>query len=1116
VRNPIFLDPTGRRARLINCIVTVAAFVGLSISVIVAIGVAVSPRLPALPQPHAHYGSPGILQPSFDQERFSAGANRMVNDDAPKTLRLAYFAQDDFPSFQSLRRHSRELDGIIPDWLHLVRSGGKAEVVVDAHSEPGVVGLDTREVIAWLRNSAPKLSVYPCLSTELNSPEIFRILANSATRSAVVKMLASLLAANAWQGVVVDFSALEPNAHFQLAEFLAELRSAVGDKKVIVLAPDYEDRRLLQEISQVVDYVLLRTYDQGATAMEGGPPASQGKLEKQIASATRVIPAEKLIIEIGAFGYSTDGFGGHEIISAQQAWDLAGRTGVNLSIEPNTLTTTFSYVDAQNRFKKVWLLDAATAFNQVKSALANRPAAIAIWRLGLEDPGVWKVVGRGRSPDAAALSTLQRMEPGSGSFQAIRADAFVSAGSPVTGKRELTYNRSMGLITAEAVLTYPRQASIREWAPHDPKAIALTFDDGPNPKFTPLILDVLAAKGVKATFYLIGKQALAYPDLVKRIQKEGHDIGNHSFTHPDLNTASPARIAVELNSTARVLEAQLGMGTVLFRPPYFSEGYSYLEQFPQLVETTSRLGYLLAGYDINPLDWISAADPADIEKIVTGDVLRGSGQIILLHDGGGNRQGIVDALPGIIDKVQHGGFHFVTTHELVGLSKAEVMPPLEQDVLQAVVWRGSTSVVNSLCSALPAIAISTAVLGILRLTLICLCAWAQSRRRRSQPKPEPFKGPIAVLVPAYNEEAIIGKTITAVLGSSVDQPFEVIVVDDGSTDETRRVVADLFAAEPSVKLFTKENDGKASALNFGLLHTNAEVVIALDADTVLAPDAISHLTRHFNDRSIGAVAGKVVVGNQVSLLARFQALEYATSQNLDRRAFELVNAIGVVPGAIGAWRREAVLGVGGYSNDTLAEDADLTVSLERSDWRVISDHQAQAWTEAPESLWPFLQQRVRWMFGTLQVAYKHRAAIAHKPSGVSFVTLPNVFLFQFGFTLLTPLMDAILLWFFVASVLGALGGTAFDGGTLFLIAAFWLVFQVADLLGAIVALAIDRDRNHWSLLPLLLLQRFTYRQLLYVTAIRALVRALKGVFVGWGKLARTGRVELIQNMTTYS
>ena len=807
-----------------------------------------------------------------------------------------------------------------------------------------------------------------------------------------------------------------------------------------------------------------------------------------------------------------DGFGGHRQISAQEAWDLAARTGADLVIEPNTLNTAFSYADAQNRHKKVWLLDAATAFNQVKFALANRPAGIAIWRLGLEDPGVWKVAGRGRSPDAAALSSLQWMEPGFGSFQDIRA-ALVGAGPPVTGKRELRYDRSMGLITGQTVSTYPRQASITAWAPADPKAIALTFDDGPDPKFTPAILDVLAAKGVKATFYLIGHQALAEPDLVKRIYEEGHDIGNHTFTHPDLNNATPARIAAELNLTTRLLGVQTGMRTVLFRPPYFMEGYSYFEKFPHLVMTASSLGYLLAGYDINPSDWIFSH--ADIEEIVTSDVIRGSGQVVLLHDGGGDRRTTLDALPGIIDKLQHAGFHFVTTHELVGLSKSEVMPVTTQEnileVIQAVVWRGATSLIRSLYSALPAIAISTAALGILRLSLICLCAYVQSRRRRSQPKLDSFKGTIAVVVPAYNEAAIIAKTVTALLRSNVNQMFEVIVVDDGSTDDTSRVVADLFAAEPRVKLLRKENGGKASALNFGLFHTNAEVVIAIDGDTLLGRDAISHLTRYFNDPSIGAVAGKVVVGNQVSLLSRFQALEYATSQNLDRRAFELFNAIGVVPGAIGAWRREAVLGVGGYSNDTLAEDADLTISLERSGWRVVSDHQAQAWTEAPETLRPFLKQRLRWMFGTLQVAYKHRGAIAKKPSGVSAITLPNVFLFQFGFTLLTPLMDAILLWCLGVSVLAALGITEFDGGTLFLIAAYWLVFQAADFLGAIVALAIDRDRRHWSLLPLLLLQRFTYRQLLYVTAIRALVSALKGVFVGWGKLARTGNVELIFN-----
>ncbi len=266
-----------------------------------------------------------------------------------------------------------------------------------------------------------------------------------------------------------------------------------------------------------------------------------------------------------------------------------------------------------------------------------------------------------------------------------------------------------------------------------------------------------------------------------------------------------------------------------------------------------------------------------------------------------------------------------------------------------------------------------------------------------------------MVIPAYNAAETIGRALDSVIAQT-HPAREIIVVDDGSTDATAEVVRTAFASEPRVKVFTKENGGKSSALNFGYRNTDADIIVAIDGDTVLEPDAIEHLTQPFKDPRIGAVAGNVIVGNQLNLMTRFQALEYVTSQNLDRIAFEPFNAICVVPGAIGAWRRKAVLEVGGYSDDNLAEDADLTVRLALSGWRIVSRPEARALTEAPEALHAFLKQRFRWMFGMLQVAYKHKSAPFLQPTGVSLICIPNILIFQFGFTLLAPFMDAILFW----------------------------------------------------------------------------------------------------------
>jgi cellulose synthase/poly-beta-1,6-N-acetylglucosamine synthase-like glycosyltransferase len=341
--------------------------------------------------------------------------------------------------------------------------------------------------------------------------------------------------------------------------------------------------------------------------------------------------------------------------------------------------------------------------------------------------------------------------------------------------------------------------------------------------------------------------------------------------------------------------------------------------------------------------------------------------------------------------------------------------------------------------------------------------------------------------------------------------MEIIVMDDGSTDGTYEIVKRTFADEPRVKVFRKPNGGKSSALNEAIGKASADIVVAIDADTILLPDAIELLTRHFYDPALGAVAGNAVVGNRINLITRMQALEYVTSQNLDRRALEIFNAISVVPGAIGAWRRSALIEAKGYGRDTLAEDADLTIDLERLGWKVIYESRAHALTEAPQTLRAFLKQRFRWMFGTLQVAYKNLGRVGTLPRAITWITIPNVLVFQFAFTLLAPFMDAILLMSIGTAVMSLLR----EGDTAELhafgpIAMYWLLFQTVDLAVAAYAMYLDGDRSSMRLLPLVLVQRFTYRQLLYWTAIRVLLTALRGQLVGWGKLLRTGTVVLAE------
>jgi cellulose synthase/poly-beta-1,6-N-acetylglucosamine synthase-like glycosyltransferase len=344
--------------------------------------------------------------------------------------------------------------------------------------------------------------------------------------------------------------------------------------------------------------------------------------------------------------------------------------------------------------------------------------------------------------------------------------------------------------------------------------------------------------------------------------------------------------------------------------------------------------------------------------------------------------------------------------------------------------------------------------------------------------------------------------------------MEVVFVDDGSTDGTADAVEQEFTGNPAVRILRQPNGGKASALNNGIAQSTGEIIVGLDADTQFPKETITRLIRHFRDPRVGAVAGNVKVGNRINLITRWQALEYITSQNVDRLAYAQLNAVTVVPGAVGAWRRKALEEVGGYLTDTLAEDMDLTWRIRRQGWKIETEAGAIALTEAPATTRSFFKQRFRWSFGTLQCLWKHRGAL-FRYGWFGWVGLPTLWLFQILFQVIAPLVDLQVLyalWSFGSSwfsehYLGVLNQAATPPGalleqTLF----FYALFYAVELAGAAVAVAIDRDG--WRLLPWLFLQRFFYRQLMYAVLWKALLRAVLGSRTSWGKLERRGTVSL--------
>jgi len=618
--------------------------------------------------------------------------------------------------------------------------------------------------------------------------------------------------------------------------------------------------------------------------------------------------------------------------------------------------------------------------------------------------------------------------------------------------------------------------------------VALTFDDGPDPTWTPQVLAILTRYRVPATFFVVGSSALAHPGLVKAELSAGDDVGSHTFTHVDLGQASGLRDSVELSLTQTALAGAGGVSTALLRLPYSSVPSSVTFDEYRAAKDAARFGYLTVFATQDPRDW---SRPGVAWIVANSEPPAGQGGVVMLHDGGGDRSETVAALPRIIDELRARGDRFVTVSQMAGLAHGAVDRPVgaavrAQGLALLSVGRLSAWIVDLVVW----LTIPFTLLSIGRAVLSVLLARRHDRRTRGRSEFPPLSDdelpPVTVLVPAYNEEVGIARTVESLIESGYPG-LEVIVIDDGSTDDTTDVVERLGL--PGVRLLRQSNQGKAAALNHGLAEASNRLVVMMDGDTVFQRDTIRHLVAPFvRDESVGAVSGNTKVGNRRSLLGLWQHAEYVIGFNLDRRMWDSLHCIPTIPGAVGGFRRDVVEAVGGISDDTLAEDTDITMTIQRRGWRVVYQPEAIAWTEAPTRLSALWRQRYRWGYGTLQAMWKHKGAV-REGNPLERYGLPYLFAFQILLPTLSPVID-------VFAVYGAL---FLDTWT---IIGIWAAYNLLQVLLGVYAFHLDRERM-WPLWTLPL-QQLVYRQLVYLVVIQSLVSALTGARLRWHKLARTG------------
>lgn len=1002
-------------------------------------------------------------------------------------IRVAFYAEWDADALRSLNEHAAQITHLCLDWGTMVDGTGK------------IAFQDISRVQRIAANNG--IILMPTLTNLTGQqwqPEAVEGVANGPIerRNAFIIRLLNAVQEAKVGGVVIDWQQVNPIYRGNLATLIEQIAAALHsiDKQLWFTVPMNEEINTFDvgRLTGTVDRFVAKLCDETSTTEPAGPIASKDWFEGWLKVIEEYGYPERWIAVLGAYGYDwCEGKRRGEEISFRDAMSRASFAGVK-SVDggaPN-FNPIFSYQEPGGNHT-VCFLDAITFLNQLRAVRAMGLGGVAIDRLGQEDPQIWDVLGLRdiAHPDANAIDRLKKM-------RASDAVANVGQGEVVTvdetrddGVREI--KQTDGYYVPVYTSDFPTFPSVFHEGAGDEHAVVLTFDDGPDPKWTPKILDILKERKVKAVFFVLGSQAENYPDLIARILDEGHEIGNHTYTHRNLAEASAQQIRLELNATQRLLEGLTGRSTILFRPPYNADSNpARLKELLPLKQVQDDLGYLIVLENIDPEDWDRPGAETIVERIKEQ---RDMGSIILLHDAGGNRAQTVEALPKIIDYLEGRGDKIVTLSELLHIPRDDLMPYVRkgQQPYVRMIASAGFALWHRMEQSLWAFMITATGLVVLRGLII---TWLAARHHRNSPNSGDFAPPVSVVIAAYNESKVIRSTICSVLDTAYRGELELIVVDDGSKDDTASIVEQMAAEDPRIQFRTQPNGGKSVALRTAMALVRHEIIVFLDADTHFERGTIGALVQPLTDESIGAVSGHAKVGNLRSFIARCQGLEYTCGFNLDRRAYSVWNCITVAPGAVSALRRSALEAAGGFSLDTLAEDTDLTLCMHRAGYRIGYAHNAVAWTEAPETLRTLAKQRFRWAFGTLQCLWKH-ADMVFNPEfkALGWFALPSVWFCQIVLVAITPMVDVLLIFSIVMGNAAAMG-------------VFFLTFLAMDMLLAVVACLMDDEpvSKAWRIIPM----RLIYRPLLSWVVWLAIIKACKGAWVTWGKLERTASVKV--------